>query len=70
MHANAPARTASGRLGQTLAVAAVASAWAIYLPLGSKYLVYLLCALLAMTWLTRSGQVRATLRWQIGRAHV
>ena len=63
MTAIARPRAASGPFGQALAVLAVASAWAIHLPLGSKYLVYLLCAVLAMSWLVKSGQVRAALRW-------
>lgn len=53
---------ATGRLGQALGGLAVASAWTIYLPLGAKYAAYLLTAMLSLAWLTRSGQLRATLR--------
>ena len=60
-----PARAvipASGRVGLALGGLAVASAWAVYLPLGAKYLAYVLMAALSLGWLLSSGQLRAALR--------
>ncbi len=42
---------------------AIASAWASYLPLGSKYFCYLSSALVAGVWLWQTGGWRALSRW-------
>lgn len=58
----AAVRFADGRAGLAMRGLAVAGAWAMYLPLGSKYLVYLLLGAVSLGWISRTSQWRAALR--------
>lgn len=62
MTAGLPQR-ASVRRDQAMAGLAVACGWAVYLPLGSQYLVYLLLAAMALASLRQPGHLRALRQW-------
>lgn len=56
-------RSSADGLQRLLGGVAIASAWATYLPLGSKYAVYLGSTVLAIVILVRTRQLGAVFRW-------